>query len=140
MKRLACVAGGFVGVWWPAAEPRKEWGQGRENPRPHSSYGFNTHFYGSAAGHQTPTKPPATQAMKNPDLYFGQMTNESNFIGMIGIHMLFVICSFYFLSFSEKKKNKGPYYKINHNFFFINVIVCKVTVTVLSYMHYHLFQ
>ena len=38
-KRLPCVAGGFVGDWWPAAEPQKlvakpreEWGQGREKP------------------------------------------------------------------------------------------------------------
>lgn len=49
---LACVAGSFGEVWWPAAKPREEW-----------SRDFDASFRGAAAGNQSPQKLPATQVM-----------------------------------------------------------------------------
>ena len=61
-KNLACMAGGFVGVWWPVVEPREEC-------RDDSSRSFGACFCGSTACHQTPMKLPAlrcrAQAKKN---------------------------------------------------------------------------
>lgn len=58
LLELAYVADGFVGVWWPAAEPRKR----AANCEKTIIFVF-CQFHGSAAGHQIPMKPPATQAI-----------------------------------------------------------------------------
>ena len=54
---IGCAAGGFIGVWWPVGEPRN-----REKTKIIVFSQFAARFRGSVAGHQTPTKPSATQA------------------------------------------------------------------------------